>query len=445
MRTPHNRMTSLQSPMEHPVELAPRADDASAGRLYILRCVFLLSLIVVLTHGLSIFDGVVLDDYWHQKGLREHGWSFSELMRTLDITPADFQETWWQTKDVRFQYFRPFFIICMKIVYVILGRNNPAFLHGFSILLHGVSTLMVWWLCWKLTRHKACSFIGGLMFAVYPHSIITVAWPSSQNVVIQITLLLAMVLSYLRASGLTVGPESGSPPRPEDAPAPPWRRSWLILTALFWLLAIFTRENAVLFPAILLSFEAVFGGLRRAWARRNFYIFCGLAATAFAICREAMHVAPLPEVYCRRPDGDWAEFIPWLLAKILHYFCASIWPAPLTIGPTGRYQPWTDVPADCALMLAIVAFLGAVYALATRRTRGAWIWPLWILLSILPGAAVVATPHSGYMSGVGFAVGMALACVAAATLASRRIRRVTFAQPGCGRSPQRGRCTKMRR
>lgn len=398
----------------------------AAGRVYVLRCVILLSVITLLTHGLSLFDGVVLDDFWHQKGLREHGWAFSDLLRTLDITPADFQESWWQTKDVQFQYFRPFFIVCMKFVYGVLGRNDPMFLHGFSILLHWVSTLMVWWLCWKLTRHKAWSFFGGLMFAIYPHSIVTVAWPSSQNVVIQNTLLLAMLLSYIRASSLSVGPETWNHARPMMNSRQPLDRPYLALTIVFWLMAILTRENAILFPAILLSLDLVFGGIRRAWSRRWLYVFFGVVSVAFMACRELARIAPLPDVYCRRPDGDLGEYVPWLLAKILHYVCVSIWPAPLTIGPTGRFNPWADCLGDCLFMLGIVIALGVVYFLATRRAPGWWIWPLWMLLSILPVAAVVATPHSGYMSGVGFAVGLTLAGAVACAVGSTLVRRVTL-------------------
>ncbi|HSW43975.1 MAG TPA: hypothetical protein VLM89_00195 [Phycisphaerae bacterium] len=404
---------------------AATAAPPRISRAYIVRCVVLLTLISLATHAWSLFDGVVLDDYWHQKGLREHGWSFSELMRTLIIAPGDFLHTWWQTQDVRWHYLRPFFIACMKFVYCVLGRNDPAYLHGLSILLHTAATLMAWWLCWKLTRNRAWSFIGGLMFAIYPHSIVTVAWPSSQNVVIQNTLLLAMILTYIRASRLSVGPETWSLGLRVRSSPPQMARPMLVFTIVLWVLAILTRENAVLMPAVLLAFDFSFGGWRHVWRRKGFYIFCGFVGIAFAAWREWMHIPPLPDVYCRRPDGRLAEYAAWLSAKFLHYFCVAVWPAPLTIGPTGRLNPWTEVPGDCLLMLGIVVGVGLIYFLATRRVPGWWIWPMWIALSILPGVAIVATPHSGYMPGLGFAVGMALAGTTAINR-GRLVRRLTF-------------------
>ncbi len=373
--------------------------------------------IAVAAHGLCLFDGVVLDDYWHQRGLRTYGWSFSDLLRTLNISPSEFLETWWQQKDVCWTYFRPFFIVCMKFVYGVLGGNSPIALHAFSLALHTISGLMVWQLCRRITRNEPWSLIGGLLFVTYPHSVISVAWPSSQNCVIQTTLLLATILCYLRASKLQVGPWLEA--RDREGVAPRWSRGSLAWATIFWLLAIFTRENAILLPAILASFEIAYGSWRRLWARRNIYFVAGAIGVAFMALREWMHVHPLPDVYCRRPDGDYLEYAGWLAAKFLHYVCVSIIPAPMMVGPTGRYNPWATVPGDCLLMLAIVAALGTMYLLVTRRARGWWIWPLWIALSVLPVTAVVATPHSGYMCGVGFAIGMALSGACLRTLSPK--------------------------
>lgn len=358
-------------------------------------------------HGLCLFDGVVLDDYWHQRGLRAYGWSFSDLLRTLNISPSDFLETWWQRKEVCWTYFRPFFIVCMKFVYGVVGGNRPVALHAFSLVLHAISGLLVWQLCRRVTRSEPWSLIGGLLFVAYPHSAISVAWPSSQNCVLQTTLLLASMLCYLRASSLPVGPWLERHER--EGVVPKLSRGSLAWAMFFWLLAIFTRENAVLLPAILASFEISYGSWRRLWARRNIYIVAGAIGVAFMAVREWMHVHPLPDVYCRRPDGDYLEYTGWLAAKFLHYICVSIIPAPMTIGPTGRYNPWATATGDCLLMLAIVVALGTMYVLVTRRARGWWIWPLWIGFSVLPVTAIVATPHSGYMCGVGFGIGMALA------------------------------------
>lgn len=413
-----SRLPRTQSPP------TARRLPSRGGRYFVLRGVLLISFVTLITHWLALFDGVVLDDYWHQKGLREHGWGFSEILRTLDISPSDFTNLWWQAREVKWHYMRPFFIVCMKFVYTVVGGNDPIALHAFSLGLHLLSAMMVWRLCWLLTRHETASIFGGIVFAIYPHSVITVAWPSSQNVVLQTALLLGVMLAYIRASGLRLGPETWDACRSNAAP-PPMSRVYLAIVFFLWALALLTRENAVLLPAILGSLDLAFGGRRHTWGRRWVYLAFFLAGCAFVAWREWMGIQPLPDVYCRRPDGNWGEYLPWLAAKFLHYICVSIWVAPMSSGPTGRYTPWETVPGDGLLMLGIVLVIGAVYWLATRRARGWWIWPLWIGLSILPVAAVVATPHSGYMCGLGFAVAMALAPFAAQTTRPAWVSRAT--------------------
>jgi hypothetical protein len=394
-------------------------------RGYILYGLILIVLVTLAAHGLALFDGKVLDDFWHQRGLHEYGWSFSDLMRTLNIAPADFLHTWWQTEDVQWHYLRPFFIVCMKFVFLVLGGGDPISLHAFSILMHGVSAILVWRLCWLLTRTASWSLVGALLFVVYPNSAITVSWPSTQNVVIQTALLLAALLCYIRASGLSLEPRLCSQ-RDSDMPPPPFDRRCLALTIFLWLLAILTRENAVLAPAILAALDYSFGGRRHLWVRRYFHAFALSVSCAFMLWRESLHVHPLPDIYCRRFSGGAFQYATWLSAKFLHYVTASIWPAPMSIGPTGRVDPWRDVPGDCLFMLGIVVSIGAIYMLATRRYRGWWVWPLWICMGIVPVTAVVATPHSGYMSGVGFAIGLCLACSLVARQANQSIRRITI-------------------
>ena len=372
----------------------------------------LLTAVALCVHIWSLWDGTVLDDYAHQKGLREHGWSYDELMQTLVIEPADWLHTWWQDQPVRWEYGRPFFILSMKFVYRVLGGDDPAALHAFSIIAHVLSTWMLAWLAWRVTGSGGWALLAGVLFALYPHAVVTVAWPSSQNVVTSTTLLLAALLCYWRAASVGFLCEFDG-----SATVRPLRMASTIGMLVFWILALLTRENSLLLPPVLVALEWSLGGWRRVWARRNVFIAFAVFGVLFIVWRVAAVPHGLPPVYSRRPGDDLVEYGLWCVAKLLHYVCASIWVAPMTIGPTGRYNPWTEVPGDCLLMLGIVAVIGGGYLLFTRSVRGAWLWPLWIILAVLPVVPVVAAPHSGYLSGVGFALGAAI--VGAQTVRTR--------------------------
>jgi len=410
--------------LQPPPSREPHVWASAAGRTYALIAAVLLATSTLLVHGWSLGDGTVLDDYWHQKCLREYGWSFSELIHSAVIDTRDLFSAWWQQKPCRWTYPRPFFILTMKAVYALCGYE-PVGLHALSLLLHYASAVMVWRLCLWLTGSRFWSVIGGLIFVVYPHNVVSVAWPSSQNVVIQNALMLAALLLYLRASGLRAPVEAALAAGPPLHPSPPLRRGAFAGVLALWLLGLFTRENALMLPAILLALDGAFGGRRHAWARCGVYALFAAIAVAFLIYRGLAFEHSLPDVYMRRPADDYPEYGLWWIAKLLHYVCASIWLAPMVVGPTGRYNPWTEAPLDCLLMLAIVAAVLVGYSFAARHARGGWIWPAWILLAVLPVVPVIATPHSGYLCAAPFAIGAVLG-PGARTLARRRRGRVRF-------------------
>lgn len=181
---------------------------------------------------------------------------------------------------------------------------------------------------------------------------------------------------------------------------------WTGLFFLLWGLAICSRESAVVLPAIVAGFDLAFGGWQHLRKRIKLYVVMAIFAVAFAYWRVIYFNHPMPDFYVQRPHGP--EYVFWWLAKLLHYVTATVWLSPMTIGPSGRFNPWREVPGDCILMLVIVGIMGAGYYLACRRVRGYWLWPLWIFLGLLPVVPILATPHNGYLPSVGFAIAMAL-------------------------------------
>lgn len=369
----------------------------------------LLATATLAAHGWSLGDGLWLDDHWHQARLRDTGWSVSELLEFTTIEPSRFIHAWWQDQTVRWVYARPVSVLVLKVVDILTGGSVVGH-HAMSLLLHWLSACMVYQLGLKMTRNQFWSGVGGLLFVVYSHALFAVSWIAPQNTVLQTTLMLAALLFYIRASGLNVYAAPAADRR-SLSEARSDQSSALNLPAFtaclfFWLAALFSRENAIMFPVIAVSCDLAFGGWRHVRARTSVYLVLGTLTTAFLIWRLFFFYHPIPDLYMRRPGSD--GYALWWLAKLAHYLCSSVWLSPMTVGPTGRFHPFQEVPGDCVLMLAILAVMGTAYYQACRRARGYWIWPLWLILAILPVVPVLATPHSGYLSGVGFAIAMIL-------------------------------------
>ncbi|MBI5864762.1 MAG: hypothetical protein HZB38_09685 [Planctomycetes bacterium] len=396
----------MQQTFEHtpsiPMPAQPHRTETGLTRWV---TILLLAAAVLLGHAWCLRDGTVLDDWQHQKHLRESGWSLDELQRSLTIQPADWVHHWWQTREMRWEYARPLFILTMKTIYHALGGDDPFWLHAYSLLLHFLCVLMTWRLAFRLMADRFWSAVAGLSMAVYPHAVMTVQWSSSQNCVQQTVLTLAALLCYIRASQISIAPSASLQ---SNLASPQIRRGWFALTAAFWLLGLLTKENALLLPPIAIAFDLAFGGWRRVRARFVPYVSFAVLGIAFLAWRAKVITLGMPDVYIRRPDGDWGAYLGFCAAKLLHYLTTAIWPAPMMIGPTGRYDPWSETPGTCFAMLAIVSVLGLGYFIAARRMRGWWIWPLWILLAVLPVTPVIATAHSGYLAGVGFTIALVL-------------------------------------
>jgi hypothetical protein len=374
---------------------------------YFILLVLLLAGANLAAHGHALGDGLFLDDHWHELRLAESDWSIAALFDATTIVPDRLVHSWWQDQPVSWWYIRPFAVLLGKVVYHLSGGSVKA-LHGLSIFLHLLNGLMVHHLVLRMTRKRFWAIVAALLFVVYSHSVYAVAWLAAQNALLQTTLMLAGLLLYVRASGLDI---YAGPCELEDAEAWEHGVARLRKPALFgffvcWALALLSRESAVILPFFVVAFDWAFGGRRQVRARLGLYAVMGVVVAAFLLWRVVFFNHPMPDFYVQRPRGP--EYLMWWSAKFLHALTATIWLSPMTIGPSGRFNPWVESTGDCILMLIIIAVMGVGYQVSCRRIRGYWIWPTWILLGLLPVVAILATPHNAYLPSVGFAIGMAI-------------------------------------
>ncbi|HOJ72901.1 MAG TPA: hypothetical protein PL151_14545 [Phycisphaerae bacterium] len=375
---------------------------------YFIFLILLLAAANFAAHGHALWDGLFLDDHWHALRLAESNWSISELLDATTIAPDRFMGMWWQEKPVSWWYVRPFAVLVAKVVYHLSDGSVKA-LHAVSIVLHGLNALMVHHLVLRMSRRRFWAVVAALLVVVYSHSVYAVAWLAAQNALLQTTLMLAGLILYVRASRLDLY----AAPRDEALatelqPEPAPRLSLPALAGFFvcWGLALLSRESAVILPVFAVAFDLAFGGRHWLRARLPAYAVMVAVAGAFTIWRVFFFDHPMPDFYVQRPAGP--EYILWWTAKLLNYLTATVWLSPMSVGPSGRFNPWRETPGDIVLMFVILSIMSLGYYMATRRLRGYWIWPLWILLGILPVVPILATPHNGYLPSMGFAIAMAI-------------------------------------
>jgi len=373
----------------------------------------LLAVTVLLMHGWSLGDGLSLDDHWHYHRLRHAEPSVESLFASTTIDVGDLADHWWRDKAVRFKYARPLSVAVMWIAYA-AGGWSPAAVHFVSLLLHWASAILIWRIALRFNVGRRPALWSAIFFVCLPLSPFAVDWPAAQNMLLMTALMLAAVLAYINATTW----HCNAPPahRPPAAA----RTGWANLAYGLWIAALMSRENAVVLPVILLSLDWAAGGWRSVRHRLRWHALWFVTAAIYAAWRVGYYAVAMPDGYVRRFGDD--GFLPWCVAKLIFYWACSVWPAPMVIGPSGRYHPLTNAPLDYVMMAVIVLVAMAVYWWLARRTRGWWIWPLWIMMATLPVTTVMATPHSGYLCGVGAAIGAALIVSRLSGHASHRCR-----------------------
>lgn len=304
--------------------------------------------------------------------------------------------------NVGTNYYRPFQFIAYAAEFQFFGEH-PIGWHLVNILLNSIVVALVYLLIASLDT-PILAFWAAFWFAFHPIHTEPVAWIAAlPELQCAIFLLLAMIF-YHRA-------------RSASASLPP-----LLLGALFFLAALFSKEPALLFPVILLCYEFFYVRTSRAdllpLASRIAPYLVALAIYLYARISALGGFAPRPST--ERPHYSaldlffaippiFARYVGKLLVPIhMNYFYAF----PITITLTR----WAVAGFFCALLMALAAFY-------FRPTRPVLSFALcWFVFTLAPALSLNTlainffTERYLYIPSVGFAI---LASAAGLALFSR--------------------------
>jgi len=120
-----------------------------------------------------------------------------------------------------------------------LGQPSPGLFHGFNLLLHLASAMVVFSILKKLFANPWAACAGALFFAIHPVQVEAVSWATGLKDVLSGFLTLLAVWQYIAYVGSESEGEAGC-----------LKRHYLLAT-LFFLLALLSKPGSVITPLII--------------------------------------------------------------------------------------------------------------------------------------------------------------------------------------------------
>lgn len=387
--------------------------------------------LVMVAHARSLTIGLFFDDHQHYQHLRDGDWSYESAVNAARLTFLSEHMEVWSRPAVELRFYRPVAFWLMRAEYV-LFRWQPLGLHAMSLVWHWLCAMLVAQLAWRVIGTRLGAGVAAGIIAMHPGHVITVEWIACQTELFVTALLLGATLAYARYAGWWRPGVAVVPPADEvpttNAHAPGGGRGtgesttgsavaaaatepdalacsraryvWLTAAALLFTAAMGCRENAVVWPAVMITGDALF---RAPWRRRviAYAIFACLVVAYLAARHAALGGFPVPPLpYLMRPsDPGFARFV---IDKFAYYALAVF--AAFPIFPTA-FGGFFD--AHPALLYGTFAGIVTLILLliAVRRTRRvAAFAAAWTAVFFLPVLPLLALSYHIYLPSIGAAL-----------------------------------------
>ena len=324
---------------------------------------------------------------------------------------------------------RPVASISFALNHLTGGYDTTGY-HLVNIFIHLVASLLVFRLFfWYLRKARdaerdtayALAAAAALLWAVNPIQTSAVTYIVQRMTSLCTLFFLSSLLVYLHARDLIAAEGFSFRPAP---------KAGLLLAAfILWLLAMLTKEIAVIMPALLLLHEAYFfDNLSWQRIRARKYTYLALPLFLLFLLGYALAAGLWQNILAGYAERDFT-MTERLLSQprvVLHYMSLFLWPLPsrLTLFydfavSRSLAEPLSTLPS----LLAFVALVGGS-CLAARRFPLVSFGLLWTLLCLVVESSILPLEmvfeHRFYLPSVGFALAVAVALATALTALAKR-------------------------
>ncbi len=286
-----------------------------------------------------------------------------------------FSALWWVEPGVQAAFLRPVPSWTLMALHEAFGRS-AAYYHVFSILIHGLSAFIAFLLLRRLSRRNGVALIAALLFLICEDHGMTVGWIATITDLMCVLFLSLALLCHVSSR------ESG-------------KRRQFGLSLVFALLAMASKESAVVYPVLVAAFELIYAGgvgkgaLRPSMRERLRLFFgrwwaWGVPSAVFLayLTFYRLMVPPMRNLMYEDPLGDPVGYLGMMLKNLPVMFSGlltQLLPSVVTFVPgTMPFVVGGGVVLTLALLWALLPY---------RRERAVWFSLVAFVVGLLPGLA----------------------------------------------------------
>ncbi len=240
----------------------------------------------------------------------------------------------------------------------LIGGHGYFIYHLFNLLWHFAAVALVFVLLKKISGKKLFSFLGALILAIHPVLSQAVAWIPGRNDSMLAVFILSAFLFFLHY-------------------VKERKAKWLFLYALFFLISILTKENAIVLPILVFVYLFLFRKeCRLSFAGLSFISLLSLSVVGFYF---SLRYFALGSILAN--NNLTGSFLSGLIS-VVPMIAKTVLPFNLSVLPTA---------ADTGFIWFLIAlFLIVIFYIYNRRQN----WNIllfgliWLLAFLLPSLAV---------------------------------------------------------
>lgn len=371
----------LASIMEWKASMVTTSPTPDAKRSRLLLALLLLASFLVYAN--TLMNGFVSDDH-QQIESNPYTHSFRYVGKIFTTTVWSFQGN-----EGRTNYYRPL----MTFGYVLCDKLFQTYPFGFHLVNLFLNCLVVWLvfrLCQRALGDDQIAFVAAILFAFHPVHSEAVAWIAA---VTELQLALFYLLTFLFFLKIS---QPSAKPRTQ------------VLMLFSFLLAIFSKEQAVTLPILATLYEHFYRDDRSATSllqKLSRYGGLWLLTGVYLLFRVfVLHgFAPVAQ----RPDLTVFQLALSALALIGQYAAKLLWPHPLIAFYLFQKSSSLADPRVLLGIFAAIAFL-ALFGFLWRHARTYSFWLIWMGVTLAPVlnvrwmAASAFAERYLYLPSVGF-------------------------------------------